>query len=87
MAILEAVESGHGHVSDLRHELDRVRDVLDRTDAVLAVTDDTLAKAESAIVSTRKAAPYVAVGVLALTVAVGVVAVVIWRRRRRYDDD
>ena len=52
MAILEAVETGHGHVTDLRHELDKVRDALDRTDAVLGVTDDALLKAESAIVHT-----------------------------------
>ena len=56
------VETGHGHVTDLRHELDRVRDALDRTDAVLAVTDDTLVKAESAIESTRKATPFLLVG-------------------------
>lgn len=85
MAILEVVESGHGHVTDLRHELDRVRDALDRTDAVLAVTDDTLAKAESAIVSTRKVAPYVAAGVVFAVVAVA--AVVVWRRRQRHDED
>ena len=60
MAILEAVETGHGHVTDLRHELDKVRDALDRTDAVLGVTDEALVKAESAIVTTRHWAPYVA---------------------------
>ena len=54
MAIMDVVETGHGHVTDLRHELDRVREVLDRTDPVLEVTDDALVKAESAIVSTRR---------------------------------
>ena len=85
MAILEMVETGHGHVTDLRHELDRVRDALDRTDAVLAVTDDTLVKAESAIESTRRATPYLAVGVGIAVVAV--VAIVVWRRRQRRSQD
>jgi ElaB/YqjD/DUF883 family membrane-anchored ribosome-binding protein len=87
VAILEAVETGHERVSDLRHELDRVREALDRTDAVLTVTDDVLGKAESAIVTTRRVAPYVAVGIgVALTLAVA--AVVVWRRRQRaaFDD-
>jgi ElaB/YqjD/DUF883 family membrane-anchored ribosome-binding protein len=83
MAILEAVETGHGHVTDLRHELDKVRDALDRTDAVLGVTDDALEKAESAIVTTRHWAPYVALGIGLVTVAV--VGVVVWRRRRGAD--
>ncbi len=81
MAILEAVETGHGHVTDLRHELDKVRDALDRTDAVLGVTDEALVKAESAIVTTRHWAPYVAVGIGIVIVAV--VGVVVWRKRRR----
>ena len=80
MAILEAVETGHGHVTDLRHELDKVRDALDRTDAVLGVTDDALLRAESAIVTTRHWTPYVALGIGLATVAV--VAVVVWRKRR-----
>jgi hypothetical protein len=80
MAILEAVETGHGHVTDLRHELDKVRDALDRTDAVLGVTDDAFVRAESAIVGTRHWAPYVALGIGLVTVAV--VGVVVWRRRR-----
>ena len=79
MAILEVVETGHGHVTDLRHELDKVRDALDRTDAVLGVTDEALDKAESAIVTSRHVAPYLAVGVA--VVAVAVVALVLWRRR------
>lgn len=84
MAILDIVETGHGHVSDLRHELDRVREVLDRTDAVLEVTDETFAKAESAITSTRRATPYVAVGAVVVVAAIVVVAV--WRRRRHSDE-
>lgn len=80
MAILEMVETGHGHVTDLRHELDKVRDALDRTDAVLGVTDDALLKAESAIVNTRHWTPYVALGIGLVTVAV--VGIVVWRRRR-----
>ncbi len=80
MAILEVVETGHGHVTDLRHELDKVRDALDRTDAVLGVTDDALLKAESAIVTSRHWAPYVALGIGLATVAV--VGLVVWRRRR-----
>jgi hypothetical protein len=83
MAILEVVETGHGHVTDLRHELDKVRDALDRTDAVLGVTDDALVRAESAIVTTRHWAPYVALGIGLVTVAV--VGVIVWRRRRGAD--
>lgn len=83
MAILEAVESSHGHVTDLRHELDRVRDVLDRTDAVLGVTDEALVKAESAIVTTRRWGPYVALGIG--VAAAAVVAIVIIRRRQSAD--
>jgi hypothetical protein len=81
MAILEAVEVGHGHVTDLRHELDRVREALDRTDAVLEVTDDAFAKAETAITTSRRWAPTVAVGVG--IAAVAVIAFVVWRRRQR----
>jgi hypothetical protein len=84
MAILEAMEAGHGHVTDLRGELDKVREALDRTDAVLAVTDGALVRAEDAIVTTRKWAPYAAVGLS--IVVVGVVAVVVWRRRRHRDE-
>ena len=81
MAILEAVETGHGHVTDLRHELDKVRDALDRTDAVLGVTDDALVRAESAIVTTRRLAPTVAIVIGIATIAV--VGLVVWRKRRR----
>lgn len=81
MAILEAVESGHAHVTDLRHELDRVRDVLDRTDAVLGVTDETLVRAEQAIATSRRVGPYVAVGVA--MIAAAVVGYAVWRRRRQ----
>lgn len=84
MAILEVVETGHGHVTDLRHELVKVRDALDRTDAVLGVTDDALVKAESAIVSTRHWVPYIALGIGIVTVAV--VGAVVWRKRRRGSD-
>ena len=83
MAILEAVETGHAHVVDLRHDLDRVREVLDRTDSILVVTDETLMRAEDAIVASRRMAPYVAVGVAALAIAV--VGVVVWRRRSSRD--
>jgi ElaB/YqjD/DUF883 family membrane-anchored ribosome-binding protein len=83
MAILEAVESGHGRVVDLRHELDRVRDVLDRTDAVLDVADTAMLKAEDAIVTSRRVAPYVAVGMAVVVVAA--VGVIVWRRRKRRD--
>ena len=81
MAILEVVESGHGHVTDLRYELDRVRDALDKTDAVLGVTDEALVRAESAIVNGRRWAPWVAVGIGVTVVAV--VALVVWRKRQR----
>jgi len=81
MALLEVVEAGQGRVSDARHELDRVRDALDRTDAVLGVADDALDKAESAIVTGRHWAPYVAIGIG--VAAVAVVALVVWRRRGR----
>jgi hypothetical protein len=84
MAILDVVESGHTRVNDLRSELDRVREALDRTDSVLSVTDETLVKAESAIVSTRRVAPYVAIGLA--VAAVAVVGFVIWRRRSKHDD-
>ena len=85
MAILEVVESGHEHVTDLRYELDRVRDALDRTDAVLGVTDDALVRAESAIVTGRRWAPYVAVGFG--VAAVAVVVLVVWRKRQRSTDE
>lgn len=84
MAILEVVETGHGHVTDLRHELDKVRVALDRTDAVLGVTDDALVKAESAIVSGRHWAPYVALGIGLATVAI--VGIVVWRKSKRRSD-
>ena len=84
MAILDMVETGHDRVTDLRGELDRVRDALDRTDAVLGVTDDALEKAEAAIVTTRRVTPYVVVGV-GVAVAVVVVAL-LWRRRRGHDE-
>jgi hypothetical protein len=85
MAILDLVESGHEHVTDARHELERVREVLDRTDAVLGVTDEALESAESAIVATRRATPYLLVG-LGL-VAAAAVGYVLWRRSRRDSDD
>lgn len=81
MALLEVVETGHGHVADLRHELDRVRGALDRTDAVLGVTDDALARAEEAIEASRRIAPVV-LTVLGVT-AVAVAAVLLLRSRRR----
>ena len=81
MAILEAVETGHEHVTDLRHELGRVRDVLDRTDAFLGVTDEALERAEHALESSRRVAPYVVVAVG--VAAVAVTAVLVWRARRR----
>ena len=84
MAILEVVETGHGHVTDLRHELDRVRDALDRTDAVLGVTDDALARAEEAIEASRRIAPVVA-AVLGVTV-VAVATILVLRSRRRRED-
>jgi hypothetical protein len=84
MAILEAVETGHGHVTDLRHELDRVRGALDRTDAVLGVTDDARARAENVIEASRRVAPVVltVLGVAAVAVA----AVLVLRARQRRDD-
>lgn len=84
MAILDVVETGHDHVVDLRHELDRVRGALDRTDAVLGVTDEALERAEHAIETSRRASPYVltVVGVA----AVGLAAYLVWRSRRRRDD-
>ncbi len=84
MAILDVVETGHGHVTDLRHELDRVRGALDRTDAVLGVTDEALARAEEAIEASRRIAPVV-LTVLGVTV-VAVAAVLVLRSRRHRDD-
>ncbi len=85
MAILDVVETGHGHVSDLRLELGRVRDALDRTDAVLGVTDDALVRAEHAIETSRRIAP--AVLVVVGVAAVAVVAAVVWRTRQRRSDE
>lgn len=85
MAILDVVETGHGHVADLRHELGRVRDALDRTDAVLGVTDDALVRAEHAIETSRRIAPVVLVVVG--VAAVAVVAAVVWRTRQRRSDE
>jgi len=84
MALLEVVETSHEHVSDLRHELDRVREALDRTDVVLGITDDTLERAEHAIVTSRRVAPYLAVvaGVAALATA----GYLVWRSRRSSRD-
>jgi hypothetical protein len=81
MALLEAVETGQERVTDLRFELDRVRDALDRTDAVLGVADEALVKAEAAITQGRRWAPVagVAVGVA----LVGVAVIIVIRRRRR----
>ncbi|MBI1351118.1 MAG: hypothetical protein GC156_08370 [Actinomycetales bacterium] len=84
MALLEMVEAGQEHVGTVRHELDRVRDALDRTDAVLAVTDEALESAESAVIATRRVAPYVALG-MAL-VAAAAVGYVLWRRRNRDEE-
>jgi len=84
MALLEVVEAGHGRVSELQHEMERVREALDRTDAVLGVTDEAFGKAESAIVTGRHWAPYAAVAIGVAVVAVA--ALVVWRRRRRGDD-
>lgn len=85
MALLEVVETGHAHVLDLRGELDRVREALDRTDAVLGVADDALQRAESGIVTSRRVAPYVAIGIAG--VAVVVVALAVWRRSMRKNAD
>jgi cysteine synthase len=85
MAILEVVENGHGHVTDLRHELGRVRDALDRTDAVLSVTDDALVRAEHAIETSRRVAPVLLV--VAGVAAMAVVAAVVWRARQRRTDE
>lgn len=84
MAILEMVEAGHGHVTDVRHELDRVRDALDRTDAMLGVTDHALEKAEDVIATSRRVAPGLAIGIGVAAAAV-VVGVILWRRRQRDD--
>lgn len=84
MAILEVVETGHEHVTDLRHELGRVREALDRTDAVLGITDEALERAEHAIESSRRVAPVVlaVVGVAAIAVT----AAIVWRSRRRREE-
>jgi len=84
MAILEVVENGHEHVTDLRHELGRVREALDRTDAVLGITDEALERAEHAIESSRRVAPVVlaVVGVAAIAVT----AAIVWRSRRQRDE-
>jgi hypothetical protein len=52
---------------------------------VLGVTDEALESAESAIVATRRATPYLLVG-LGL-VAAAAVGYVLWRRSRRDSDD
>ncbi len=85
MALLELVEAGQGHVGEVRHELDRVREVLDRTDAMLSVTDDALDSAQTAIVTSRRVAPYVALA--AGLAAAAVLGYVIWRRRQRADEE
>lgn len=85
MALLDVVGTGQEHVTDLREELDKVRDALDRTDAVLGVADDALLKAESAIATSRRWGPTLAV-VVGVAVLAGV-AVVVWRRRRSADGE
>jgi hypothetical protein len=82
VAILDVVETGHARVSDLRSDLDRVREALDRTDAVLSVTDEALEKAGTAIATGRRWAPTVLIAASAVT-ALGVVAIVVLVRRRR----
>jgi hypothetical protein len=84
MALLEVVEAGHSRGSDLQFEIDRVREALDRTDAVLGAPDDAFGKAESAIVTGRRWAPYLAVAVGVTFVAVA--AFVMLRRRKHRDD-
>ncbi len=85
MALLDVIENGHSHVVDLQDELAKARTALDRTDAVLAVADDGLARAEEAIVASRRWGPVL--GVALGVVVIGVVAVVILKRRRSGDDD
>lgn len=88
MTLLEAVETGHERVGDLREELDKARVALDRTDAVLAVADDTFSRAEAAITSSRRWGPVVAV--VAGVAVVAVVALVVIKRRQAttgFDED
>ena len=74
----------HDGIALVREEVEHVREALDRTDAVLGVADSTLLHAEEAIAASRRIAPIV-LGVAAV-VAVGVVAVLVLRRRKARDE-
>lgn len=84
MALLDTVQEQQVRVEELRYHLGRVREALDQTDSILGAAEDTLERAEVVIERGSRALPVVLVG--AVIVAVGIGAVVWWRRRSRDED-
>ena len=84
MALLDTVQEQQVRVEELRHHLGRVREALDQTDSILGAAEDTLERAEVVIERGSRALPVVLVG--AVIVAVGIGAMVWWRRRSRDED-
>lgn len=81
MAVLEMIEDRAARISELRQDLDRVRDVLDRTDAVLAVSDQALERIDEVVRSGTARRVALSMLVIAGVVAVGVPIVIAARRR------
>jgi len=93
MSAVETLQSTAEQVEELRTGLGRVRGILEQTESVLDVADDVLGKADGVLVSaaeavetSRRWAPRVAL-VVGVVVAAGVAGVVIYRMRRKRDDD
>lgn len=86
MSMTDTLRLRHEQVEKLRADVANMRDALDRTDRALAGTDEALLVAERTVAATRRFAPII--GVAIGVTAVGLVAIVVIRRRRaRHDLD